>query len=47
MCRRLPPVDAVQSREQSIWLNRDRSPKIILAGSGMATGGRVVSAQVT
>jgi metallo-beta-lactamase family protein len=32
----------VQSVEQSIWLNRDRTPKIILAGSGMATGGRVV-----
>ncbi|TDF67450.1 MBL fold metallo-hydrolase RNA specificity domain-containing protein [Cupriavidus sp. L7L] len=32
----------VQSMEQSIWLNQDRSPKIILAGSGMATGGRVV-----
>ncbi|AOZ04368.1 MBL fold metallo-hydrolase (plasmid) [Cupriavidus sp. USMAHM13] len=32
----------VQSIEQSIWLNRDRTPKIILAGSGMATGGRVV-----
>ncbi|QRQ84226.1 MBL fold metallo-hydrolase RNA specificity domain-containing protein [Cupriavidus oxalaticus] len=32
----------VQSMEQSIWLNQDHSPKIILAGSGMATGGRVV-----
>lgn len=32
----------VQSTEQSVRLNRDRSPKIILAGSGMATGGRVV-----
>jgi metallo-beta-lactamase family protein len=32
----------VQSMQQSIWLNRDRAPKIILAGSGMATGGRVV-----
>ncbi|MDF3833411.1 MBL fold metallo-hydrolase [Cupriavidus basilensis] len=32
----------VQSMQQSIWLNRDRTPKIILAGSGMATGGRVV-----
>ncbi|AAP85977.1 Beta-Casp domain-containing protein (plasmid) [Cupriavidus necator H16] len=31
----------VQSMEQSVWLNRDRSPKIILAGSGMATGGRM------
>ncbi|PVY80477.1 metallo-beta-lactamase family protein [Cupriavidus alkaliphilus] len=38
-CRLATPV---QSMEQSIWLNRDRSPKIILAGSGMATGGRVV-----
>jgi len=32
----------VQSVDQSIWLNRDRTPKIILAGSGMATGGRVL-----
>ncbi|SDD85223.1 metallo-beta-lactamase family protein [Cupriavidus sp. YR651] len=32
----------VQSMEQSIWLNQDHSSKIILAGSGMATGGRVV-----
>ncbi|WP_020202556.1 MBL fold metallo-hydrolase RNA specificity domain-containing protein [Cupriavidus sp. WS] len=32
----------VQSVQQSAWLKRDRAPKIILAGSGMATGGRVV-----
>jgi len=32
----------VQSAEQSIWLNADHACKIILAGSGMATGGRVV-----
>ncbi|CAG9166570.1 MBL fold metallo-hydrolase RNA specificity domain-containing protein [Cupriavidus respiraculi] len=32
----------VRSMEESIALNRDRSPKIILAGSGMAAGGRVV-----
>jgi len=32
----------VRSVEQSISLNRDRHPKIILAGSGMATGGRVL-----
>ncbi|WP_059413156.1 MBL fold metallo-hydrolase RNA specificity domain-containing protein [Cupriavidus basilensis] len=32
----------VQSVQQSAWLQRDRAPKIILAGSGMATGGRVV-----
>jgi len=32
----------VQSMEQSVWLNQDHTMKIILAGSGMATGGRVV-----
>lgn len=32
----------VTSTEASVRLNADRSPKIILAGSGMATGGRVV-----
>ncbi|WP_420993740.1 MBL fold metallo-hydrolase RNA specificity domain-containing protein [Cupriavidus sp. 30B13] len=32
----------VQSVQQSAWLKGDRTPKIILAGSGMATGGRVV-----
>ncbi|WER44712.1 MBL fold metallo-hydrolase [Cupriavidus sp. WKF15] len=32
----------VQGMEQSVWLNHDHAPKIILAGSGMATGGRVV-----
>uniref|UniRef100_UPI003F494A50 MBL fold metallo-hydrolase RNA specificity domain-containing protein n=1 Tax=Cupriavidus yeoncheonensis TaxID=1462994 RepID=UPI003F494A50 len=32
----------VQSMEQSAWLNQEHTPKVILAGSGMATGGRVV-----
>lgn len=32
----------VQSMEDSVRLNQDDRPKIILAGSGMATGGRVV-----
>lgn len=32
----------VQSTTESIALNADRRPKIIIAGSGMATGGRVV-----
>ncbi|WP_061959994.1 MBL fold metallo-hydrolase RNA specificity domain-containing protein [Cupriavidus pauculus] len=32
----------VPSTEASIRLNSDHNPKIILAGSGMATGGRVV-----
>jgi len=31
----------VQSIEQSVWLNQDHTMKIILAGSGMAIGGRV------
>lgn len=32
----------VKSTDESIALNKSRAPKIIIAGSGMATGGRVV-----
>lgn len=35
----------VLSVEQSVWLSHDCSPKIILASSGMATGGCIVRAQ--
>jgi metallo-beta-lactamase family protein len=32
----------VNSVEDSIWLNQQRRPMVIIAGSGMATGGRVL-----
>lgn len=32
----------VNSVDDSIWLNRQRRPMVIIAGSGMATGGRVL-----
>ncbi|MGV3742494.1 MAG: MBL fold metallo-hydrolase RNA specificity domain-containing protein [Burkholderiaceae bacterium] len=32
----------VNSIEDSIWLNQQRRPMVIIAGSGMATGGRVL-----
>jgi len=32
----------IQSPEESRWLNDQKNPMIILAGSGMATGGRIL-----
>lgn len=42
MKRALDIAEVVESREDSVILNNRKGPMIIIAGSGMATGGRVL-----
>ena len=37
-----PTLHFVKGREESMQLDQDRSPKVIIAGSGMSTGGKIV-----
>lgn len=37
-----PTLHFVKGREESIRLDQDQSPKVIIAGSGMSTGGKIV-----